>query len=272
METALKWNQTIEAPLVVILFHSDDKNPGKGFSLQFRSSGNQLNVKYKYNLRHITTGLFETVEYPSEQAKWKGSVIGEQDIFVIASSRITYQDDYYTVIDWKAQPPNSSCLQILFVIYEPLTLTKIKAARLLPTSWLKMEQFSINRQSGCPDVNTIPTKFNERFEKAFQIEVPTFIIVYKSMFDGCNGTETHFKFDFSRTRYTCGGVLHPLQSEFGIISYKESDYRANLKNCSWTIGVPGAAGIKFTLEKDNFMDWDDLNVASLDTAESVELR
>ncbi|CAL8108301.1 unnamed protein product [Orchesella dallaii] len=266
---ARNWTQTIEAPLVVILFHSDDKKPGKGFSLKFRSSGNQLNVKYKYKLKHIT-GLFGTVEYPSEQAKWEGSVIGEQDIFVIASSWITIHDDYYTVIDWKAQPPNSSCLQILFSIYEPLR--KNKADTHLPISWPKMERFSINRQSGCPDVITIPKKFNERFEKEYHVEVPTFIIVYKSMFDGHNnGTETRFKFDFSRKRYTCGGVLHPLQREYGIINYKESDYRGYQKNCSWTIGVLGAAGIKFTLENNNFSGRDHLSVASLDTV-GPELR
>ncbi|CAL8147009.1 unnamed protein product [Orchesella dallaii] len=195
---ARNWNQTIEAPLLVILFQSDYSKPGKGFSLQYRSNGNQLNVKYKYKLQHII-GMFGSTEYPSEQAKWEVSGRGEQDIFMIASSKIKIPDKYYTVIDWKFQPPNGSCLQHhSFAIYEPLSLSENETS--VPGIWVKREQFPKSNKPDCSSVNSMPTKYNEKFKQTFNVATPVFIILYKSLFDGNNGTETRFKFDYSQKR------------------------------------------------------------------------
>ncbi|CAL8146997.1 unnamed protein product [Orchesella dallaii] len=192
---ARNWTQMIEAPLLVIFFNSNEFLPGKGFSLKFRSSGNQLNVKYKYKLEHITA-LHGTMEHPSEQTKGESGGRDEQNIFVIASSGVTIPNEFYTVIDWKAQQPNGSFLPHSLVIYEALTENEVGTR--IPPIWLEKEQFRMCKESDSPNANTMSTRYNENLVKTFYVEAPAFIIVFKSLFDGHNGAEIRLKFDYSR--------------------------------------------------------------------------
>ncbi|CAL8146580.1 unnamed protein product [Orchesella dallaii] len=136
------------------------------------------------------------MEYPSEQTKWEGSGKDERDIFVIASSGVTIPENFYTVIDWKAQQPNGSFLPHSLVIYE--ALTENEDGIRIPPIWLEKEQFRMCKESNCPIANTMSTQYNENLVKTFYVEAPAFIIIYKSLFDGRNGAETRLKFDYSR--------------------------------------------------------------------------
>ncbi|CAL8112485.1 unnamed protein product [Orchesella dallaii] len=180
------WYKKIEAPLVIIVYRSDERTPGKGFLLQFHSTDTEFNPKYKYKLQH-TTGFSGTVEYPTEHDKWDSGTRGERDIFVIVSSGITSFEKYTTTIDWKIQQANYSCINAFLAIY----ITRDMGSQ--HTFWSDTE-FENRDGLHCYDDDRLLLEDTNIVSLLGQ----TFIIVYKSGSDHQNGNGSLFKFNYYR--------------------------------------------------------------------------
>ncbi|CAL8140029.1 unnamed protein product [Orchesella dallaii] len=241
----------IEASSVIITFYSDDSKPGTGFSLQFSSLGSDVNPKYNYKLHH-TTNNNGTVKYPDAQMNWEGGNVDERDtIYVIASNAVTNESagQYGTALNWRSgifQRMHGSCLYDSLIIYESVFSNERKGSN-THRNWLEKAQFPIRNETFCPEFITTRESNN-----LLILPEPSFIIIFKVLSARGNGSGTSFKFDYHKKTFVCGGLLEPLESEFGEISYKEDSRYANNENCTWTIEIPGAEIIGFNLEKSGF--------------------
>ncbi|CAL8070885.1 unnamed protein product [Orchesella dallaii] len=224
---------TVEESLVVIVFYSDQYNSGNGFSLEFSSSGDNPDPEINFIVKHFSE-LNGAIEYPSSE--WKEG--GESNkIYVVGFSKtVKFPETHHTVIDWKHGIFQSSTTDSC--VYDSLTLYET-----FRNGWKARARFP--NQTDCQPFVTVPPE-----TEILSFSHHCFIGIFKPLSHKSKENVTSFSFSYDNQRIAdsiCGGILEPLEAEFGQISYKIYTIYRNHEHCNWTVQVPQAKTIRFNL-------------------------
>ncbi|CAL8070897.1 unnamed protein product [Orchesella dallaii] len=224
---------TIEESLIVIVFYSNRSDPGNGFLLEFSSSGENPDPKINFKVKHFSEPN-GTIEYPSSEWNEGGEI---NNIYVVGFSKtIKIPEIYSTVIDWKhgifQSSTTDSCVYDSLIVYEPLD-----------DGWKPRAWFP--NQTDCEPFVTVPPE-----KELLAIQHHSFIAIFKPLSNEYSNDVTRFSFSYDNQRIpdsACGGSLEPLEAVFGQISYRVERPYANNEHCNWTVQVPQAQTILFSL-------------------------
>ncbi|CAL8070879.1 unnamed protein product [Orchesella dallaii] len=224
---------TIKESLIVIVFFSDHSNTGNGFWLEFLSSGENLDPEINFIVNHLSEPN-GTIEYPSSVWSEGGE---SNNIYVVGlSKRVQSCETLPTVVDWKhgifQSSTTDSCVYDSLIVYEPVG-----------DGWKARARFP--NQTDCQRVVIVPPE-NELLTFSHH----SFIAIFKPLLNENSNNVTRFSFSYDnqpRADSVCGGILKPLEAEFGQILYKKARNYENNENCTWTVQVPQAETILFSL-------------------------
>ncbi|CAL8070881.1 unnamed protein product [Orchesella dallaii] len=224
---------TIEDSLIVIVFVSDHSNTGNGFSLEFSSSGENPDPEINYIVNHLSEPN-GTIEYPS--SVWSEGRESNNIYVVGFSKRVQNSQTLPTVLDWKhgvfQSSTTGSCEYDSLILYEPF-LDGLK------------ERAQFPNQTDCQRVVTV---LPENEFLAFNHH--SFLAIFKPLSHENSVNVTRFSFSYDnqpRADSICGGILKPLDAKFGQIAYKKARKYSNNEHCTWTVQVPQAERLLFSL-------------------------
>ncbi|CAL8070822.1 unnamed protein product [Orchesella dallaii] len=240
-ETGLLRNDTqkltktlkFEESLVVIVFYSDPSSPGTGFSLEFSSSGENPDPEINFIVKHLSEPN-GTIEYPNSEWNEGGE---NNNIYVIGFSQmVQFPETFPTSVNWKHgtfQKSTDSCVYDTLTIYEQVNY------------WREVTQFPNQNQTDCQTSVTVPQE-----NDLLTIQRHSLIAIFKPLSHKNSENVTRFSFSYDsepRADSICGGISEPLKAELGQVSYKaKMDYTIN-EDCTWTVQVPQAEKILFSL-------------------------
>ncbi|CAL8070875.1 unnamed protein product [Orchesella dallaii] len=225
---------TIEESLIVIVFFSDHSNTGNGFSLEFSSSGENPDPEINFIVNHLSEPN-GTIEYPS--SAWSEGGESNNIIYVVGfSKRVQSSEMLPTVVDWKhgifQSSTTDSCVYDSLIVYEPDS-DGLKARAQFPN------------QTDCQRVVIVPPE-NELLTSSHH----SFIAIFKPLSNENSNNITRFSFSYDnqpRADSVCGGILEPLEADFGQILYKKARKYSDNENCTWTVQVLQAKTVLFSL-------------------------